>query len=174
MKRILLFTLAAFLLLAGCHSKPEQASEATPESESTAAASMVSMYDLRVAMLAAQPDLPAMLTVSSSDENAAGLFAYLSDLDYDKVEGYFLSYAADGKTANEFAVVCLKDATDLSDLEASLRAHIKGRVDLYKTYAPDQAEQAAAAELAVRGRYVALIMCADRAAVKAAFTAGIQ
>ena len=174
MKRILLIALAVCLLLAGCRSKPEQARDAAPETETAAAAPMVSLYDLRVAMLAAQPDLPQMLNVSSSDENAAELFAYLSDLDYDKVEGYFLSYAADGKTANEFAVVCLKDAADVPALEVSLRTHIKGRVELYRTYAPDQAEQAAAAELAVQDRYVALIMCADQAAVKAAFTAGIQ
>ena len=177
MKRSILVFLLSALLLTGCADRPAapQGSETqTAAAESEAARPMVSMYDLRLAMLAAQPDLPEMRSVSSSDDNAAGLFAYLSDLDYEKVEGYFLSYAADGKSANEFAVVCLKDAADAPALEASLRNHVKGRVDLYKTYGPEQVEQASAAELVTLGRYVALIMCADRAAVQAAFRAGVQ
>ena len=117
---------------------------------------------------------PPYTSVSSSDENADGLFAYLSDLSYDKVEGFFLTYSSDGKTANEIAVICLKDPADLPALEASLKAHIKGRVDLYKTYAPDQVEQASAAEVVTQGRYMALIMCSDRAAVKAAFVSGVR
>jgi hypothetical protein len=168
MKKLILLVLAAALLLAGCAEKPQTTTEAAPVKP------MVSMYDLRKAMLDAQPGLPEMSSVSSSDENAADLFAYLSDLDYSKVEGFFLTYSADGKTADEIAVVCLKDTADLPALEKSLQAHLKGRVDLYKTYAPEIVEQASAAELVPQGRYVALIMCADRAAVKAAFLSGIQ
>lgn len=174
MKRILLFALAVALLLAGCGKRPETSSEPRQTTETETPVPMVSMYDLRVAMLAAQPDLPEMMSVSSSDENADGLFAYLSDLDYEKAEGFFLSYSADGKTANEIAVVCLKDEADMSALKTSLQAHVQGRVDLYKTYGPEQVEQASAAELVSQGRYMALVMCADRAAVKAAFYAGLE
>lgn len=169
MKKLLCLLLAALLLLAGC-SKP-----GTPtESETGAPKSMVSMYDLRKAMLDAQPGLPEMTAVSSSDENAGALFSYLSELDYEKVEGYFLAYSSDGKTANEFAVVCLKDPADLPALEATLKAHIQGRVNLYKSYAPELVEQASAAEIVTEGRYAALIMCEDRAAVKNAFLAGVR
>ena len=168
MKRCICLLLALVLLCAGC-AKPGSNTETEPE-----ATPMVSMYDLRKAMLAAQPDLPDMTAVSSSDENAAELFAYLSDLDYEKVEGYFLAYASDGKTANEFAVVCLKDAADLTALETSLRAHIQSRVSLYKSYAPELVQQASDAELVAEGRYMALIMCEDRAAVKEAFLAGVK
>ena len=172
MRRSLCALLILALILCGCgRTEPTAATgpetTAVPETQ----APMVSLYDLRVAMLAAQPGLPEMLCVSSADENADGLFAYLSDLDYEKVEGFFLAYAADGKTANEIAVVCLKDPADLPALKASLNKHIQGRVDLYRSYAPELVDQAGAAELAVRGRYCALIMCADRAAVKAAFGA---
>ena len=168
MKRMICLLLALLLLCAGC-AKPDR----QPETESEAAP-MVSLYDLRKAMLEAQPELPDMTAVSSSDENAAALFAYLSDLDYEKVEGYFLVYASDGKTADEFAVVCLKNTEDLPALEASLRAHVESRVSLYKSYAPELVKQASEAELVTEGRYMALIMCADRAAVKEAFLAGVR
>ena len=168
MKKLLCLLLALLLLPVGC-AKPGP--EPTSETET---APMVSMYDLRKTILEAQPDLPEMSSVSSSDENAGELFTYLSDLDYEKVEGYFLSYASDGKTANEFAVVCLKNTADLPALETSLKAHIQGRVNLYKTYAPELVEQAGSAEIVTEGRYAALIMCEDRAAVKAAFLAGVR
>ena len=168
MKRTICLLLALSLLLCGCGGGPAE-TEAPAEP-----APMVSMYDLRRAMTAAQPGLPEMISVSSSDENAGELFAYLSDLDYEKVEGYFLTYAADGKTADEIAVVCLRDEADLPALITSLKEHLQGRVNLYKSYAPELVEQASAAELVPQGRYLALIMCADRAAVKAAFEAGVQ
>ena len=160
--RLLCLALTAALLLAGCAGK--QPAQNAP---------MVSMYDLRTAMLQADPGLPEMKSVSSSDEKAGELFAYLSDFDYDKVEGYFLSYAADGM-AYEIAVVCLKDSADVAALKASLKAHLEGRVSLYKSYAPEQVPKAEAAELVSQGRYVALIMCGDQAAVKTAFQNGVQ
>lgn len=163
MKRVLFGLLAAVLLLAGC-AAPITPTENEP---------MVSMYDLRTAMLAKDPSLPEMTAVSSSDENAGELFGYLSDLDYEKVEGYFLAYASDGM-AYEIAVVALKDAADLPALEASLKAHVQGRVNLYKTYAPEQVAKAQAAEIVSRGRYAALIMCGDQNAVKAAFEESVQ
>lgn len=168
MKKTICLLLALVLLCAGC-ARPETPTETEPD-----AAPMVSLYDLRRAMLDAQPGLPDMTAVSSSDENAGELFAYLSDLDYEKVEGYFLAYASDGKTANEFAVVCLKDPADLPALEASLKAHVQGRVNLYKSYAPELVQQASEAEIVPEGRYAALIMCEDRAAVKEAFLAGVR
>ena len=169
MKKLFCLLLVLLLVLTGC-AKPAE----NPEPETETAAPMVSLYDLRKAMLDAQPGLPEMSAVSSSDENAAELFTYLSELDYEKVEGYYLAYAADGKTANEFAVVCLKDAADLPALTTTLKAHVQGRVNLYKTYAPELVEQASAAEIVTVGRYAALIMCEDRAAVKAAFLAGVR
>ena len=123
-------------------------------------------------MLSADKSLPEMKTVTDKDENAADLFGYLSDFDYDKVEAYFLSYAADGQSY-EIAVVALKDADDAEALKSTLKKHCKNRVNLYQSYAPDQVRRAEAAELAVSGGYVALIMCDDQEAVKKAFQAGI-
>lgn len=162
MKQIICVLLTAVLLMAGCAAaEPE---EAKP---------VVSLYDLRVAMTEKDPTLPAMTAVSSSDENAAELFGYLSDLDYEKVEGYFLSYASEG-AAYEIAVVCLKDASDIPALEASLKVHVQGRVNLYKNYAPEQVERAQATRIVSEGRYAALIMCSEQDAVQAAFAAGVR
>lgn len=163
MKRIICVLVIAALLLAGC-AAPAQPEEAKP---------MVSMYDLRVSMTDKAPSLPEMNAVSNSDENAAELFGYLSDLDYEKVEGYFLSYAAAGE-AYEIAVVCLKDAADVPSLEDSLKAHVDGRVNLYKNYAPERVQQAQAARIVSEGRYTALIMCDEQDAVQAAFEAGVR
>ena len=69
----------------------------------------VSMYDLRTAMLAADPSLPEMLSVSSADESAEDNFLYLSELEYEKVDSYFLAYAKDG-SAYEIAVIAVKVA----------------------------------------------------------------
>ena len=167
MKKLLCLLLALVLLLAGCAKPVEE-----PEPETNAP--MVSMYDLRKAMLEAQPGLPDMTSVSGSDENAAELFTYCSTLDYELVEGYFLSFDTNGKTANEFAVVCLKNEADIPALVSTLRAHIQHRVNLYRNYSAEQTKLASEAEIVTEGRYVALIICEDRAAVKAAFLEGVR
>lgn len=153
------------------------AAETTPaETESAqeeSAQEGISMYDLRKAMLAADPSLPEMTAVSSADDKADELFAYLSDIDYSKVDGYFLAYAADGM-AFEIAVVALKDAADIPELEQSLARHVEGRVNLYKSYAPEQVAPAENAEIVTSGRYAALIMCGDQAAVKTVFRDNVE
>ena len=146
------------------------ATEAPAETE---APSGVSMYDLRKAMLAADPNLPEMQVVSSTDQEAEDLFTYLSDLDYGKVESYFLSYAAEGESY-EIAVVALRDAADADALTRSLMEHVNGRVLLYKNYAPEQVARAEAARTVTIGRYVALLMCDDQEAVLSAFRAGVN
>ena len=136
-------------------------------------APMVSMYDLRVEMLSADGAMPKMLSVSSADNQAKELFTYLSDFDYEKVEGYFLSYADDGM-AFEIAVVCLKDGSDMPALKKSLEEHVHKRVELYKTYAPDQVPLAEETLITSSGRYAAFIMCRDQNSVRAAFEKGVN
>lgn len=128
----------------------------------------VSMYELQKAMLAADPGLPEMLTAGSWEENGEKTFSYLSDLDYNKVRDYFLAYAADGM-AYEIAVIRLKDKADASAAADSLREHLEGRVRLYKTYEPEQAERAESAVIKTEGSFVLLIMCGAPAAVGNAF-----
>ena len=125
------------------------------------------MYDLRTAMLAADASLPDMLSVSSADESAEDNFLYLSELEYEKVDSYFLSYAKDG-SAYEIAVIAVKDAADVPEAQRSLERHLDGRKNLYKNYSPEDLPLAEAAEAGASGRYVYLIMCSDVKAVKSA------
>ena len=125
------------------------------------------MYDLRVAMTGAAGELPEMLSVSSADDSAKDNFLYLSGLDYDKVDAYFLSYAKDG-SAYEIAVIAVKDIADAPEAEQSLESHLDGRKNLYKNYSPENLPLAEAAEIGTNGRYVYLIMCSDVKAVRAA------
>lgn len=128
----------------------------------------ISIYELQKAMLSAAGHLPEMLTASSSDADAEKKFAYLSDVDYSKVDGYFLAYSADA-SAYEIAVICLKDNGDAAAAESSLQSHLEGRINLYKTYEPAQASRAEDALIISQGRCAALIMCDNNEAVKAAF-----
>ena len=66
------------------------------------------MEDLQAALLAADPSLPEMLSVTGDVEDAARLFTYVSDFPYEKVENFLLSYSATGK-ADEIAVIAVKD-----------------------------------------------------------------
>ena len=143
------------LLLAACGSSKEE--------EPT-----VSLYDLTRAMCAAEPDLPAMSSISTSEEKADELFTYFAEFDYEKVDAYYLSYAADGAPF-EIGVIALKDAADAAACRDALKAHVDGRVSLYQSYAPDYVQQAKESEILTEGRYVALVMCRDRAAVGEAF-----
>lgn len=128
----------------------------------------ISMYELQKAMLAADEGLPEMLTSGSWEENGEKTFPYLSDLDYNKVQDYFLAYAADGM-AYEVAVIRLRDKADVSDAEESLREHLESRVRLYRNYEPEQVKRAESALIKAEGSFVLLIMCDEPESVENAF-----
>ena len=157
MKRIASLCLAClFLLLFAACAAPAEEREGE-----------ISIYDLRVEMLKADPSLPEMLVASSADKHPEELFKYLSDVDYEKVDGFFLAYAADGM-AYEIAVAAMKKKADAAECERSFKRHITDRVNLYKTYAPNEVSKAEQARVVSCGRCVALIMCDEKAAVETA------
>lgn len=128
----------------------------------------VSMYDLQKAMLAADDTLPEMLSVNSSSDDAQSLFTYLSDLDYGKVDSYFLAYSSEG-LADEIAVIALKDEADVNEAEKFLHDHVDSRVKLYENYAANQVPRAEAATIFCKDQYVVLIISDKAQEVKAAF-----
>ena len=133
----------------------------------------VSMYDLRQTMEAADTSLPEMLNASSADENAADQFAYISDLYYDKVDSFFLSYAKEG-TADEIAVVAVKDVNDIDEAKQSLETHRQNRRKLLDQYEPEEVKRIDDGLVFAKDQYAVLIICDDASAVKAAFEKAIE
>lgn len=117
----------------------------------------IDMQALENSMVSADKSLPEMKVSGSWDENAEKAFSYISDLEYNKIHGFFLAYAADGM-AYEIAVVQLKDKSDASAMADSLRKHVQSRVQMYKTYEPEQVQRAESAVVKNDGDCVLLIM----------------
>lgn len=117
----------------------------------------IDMYELQKSMVSADKSLPEMKISGSWDENAEKAFSYISDMEYNKIRGFFLAYAADGM-AYELAVVQLKDKSDAGEMEDSLNEHVQTRVRMYKTYEPEQVQRAENAVVKTVGDCVLLIM----------------
>ena len=98
----------------------------------------VSMYDLRTAMEAADPDLPEMFNASSTEKDAEDKFSHISDMDYKKVDSYFVSYSSDGHKADEIVVIAVKDKADVDEAKESLTKHQQDRYNLLQSYEPKQ------------------------------------
>ena len=117
----------------------------------------IDMYELQKSMVSADKSLPEMKISGSWDENAEKAFSYISDMEYNKIHGFFLAYAADGM-AYELAVVQLKDKSDAGEMEDSLNEHVQTRVRMYKTYEPEQVQRAENAVVKTVDDCVLLIM----------------
>lgn len=117
----------------------------------------IDMQALENSMVSADKSLPEMKVSGSWEENSEKAFSYISDLEYNKIHGFFLAYAADGM-AYEIAVVQLKDKSDASAMADSLREHVQSRVQMYKTYEPEQVQRAESAVVKTDGDCVLLIM----------------
>lgn len=100
----LLLVLTMLVMCVGCGAKKNTSGS-------------VSMYDLRTAMEAADPDLPEMLNASSAEKDAEDKFSHISDMDYKKVDSYFVSYSSDGHKADEIVVIAVKDKADVDEQE---------------------------------------------------------
>lgn len=129
--------------------------------------------NLHDVMLAADPSLPDMSVVYASDAQAKDLFAYLADFDYDKVEDYFFAYASSG-TAEEVAVITLKDESDAKDAADALKVHQKTRKNQFDTYDPSQSSLCESGIIFTEGRYAVLVITGDNDAVKKAFKNAVK
>lgn len=113
--------------------------------------------DMVLAMMEVDTTLPEMLVKSSGEEDARDNFFYLSSFDYKKIEGYCYAYASAG-TAEEIAVVKLKDASDAAQMMDSLNEHVEARQGTFREYDPEQIPLTEDAVIIREGRYVALIV----------------
>lgn len=133
----------------------------------------VSMSQLQETMLSADTTLPEMTKVSSEDKQADLNFTYLSDLNYDLVDSYFYAYATEG-TAEEIAVIRLKDKSDVSSMMQSIHEHIKNRQGTFQEYDPEQAVLTEKAVVTRQGNYIAMIISPKNGLVQKAFEASFQ
>ena len=146
------------LLVCGCGSKTEKT---------------VSMYDLRTAMEAADSSLPEMLNASDNDKEAEDLFTNISDLDYSKVDSYFVSYSKEGK-ADEIAVIAVRDPADVDAAKKSLEAHKEDRYQLLNQYEPEEVKRIEDGIVFSSGQYAVLIICDEKDSVRKAFEDAIK
>ena len=142
------------------------------EQSSAVVVEYADMQKLSAAMSAADSSLPDMLTVTDADDNAAINFSSVSDMDYNKVAHYFLTYSSEGK-ADEICVIALKDQTDVLAAKSALELHKTTRVRMYREYDAAQAPRAESGLVFTDGLYAVLIISDNAEAVKAAFTAEI-
>ena len=133
----------------------------------------ISMSDLQEAMLKADTTLPELTNVSSEEENAELNFSYLSDLSYDLIDSYFYAYAKDG-TAEEIAVIKLKDKNDAAAMMQSLHDNITQRQGTFHEYAPEQVAMTEKAVVTREGTYITLIISEKNGLIQQAFQASFE
>lgn len=162
-KRIACVLLAALVLSCawGCGPKAEDQGKD------------VDMAALMDAMLAADPTLPELTTATSGGEQGAADFTYLSDLDYKLIDEYFYACASAG-TAEEIAVIKLKDAGQAAAAMESLHRHMEARQGTFREYDPEQLPLAENPVIIREGKYVALIVCGKSGLVQNVFRGNFQ
>ena len=157
MKRMLLFLCCAVLFCScGKTTSPSKKVEGEDLSK------------MEKTMLGADPTLPEMVIVRGTDKDAELNFTALSDLDYDRVEDYFYAYAKDG-SANEIAVVRMKDVNDITPKMDSINQHLKTRRGTMAEYKPEQVELIDKAVVTYEGNDVALIVSEKNGLVQKEF-----
>jgi hypothetical protein len=135
-----------------------------------AAGDTVSMYDLRQAMEAADVSLPEMTSLSANDDNAESLFTdYIADMDYSKIDDFFVSYAKEGGKADEIIVIAVKDTNDLEEAKQALIDHQESRRKLLQQYEPQQVRRIEQGLIFTEKQYAVLIICDNRDGVRKAF-----
>ena len=129
MKNLYALLLAALLVLGLCACGGRTASKETtvpPTQTTETPAEQLSMYDLSRAMLGATA-FGEMSYVSSADDGAEADFAYLSELDYEKVSQFFLEKVEAGTvfSSGSFAVLLISD--DNEAVKAAFTSFLQGK-----------------------------------------------
>ena len=151
--------LLATLTLAACFGCSGKTEPDGPDVDLTA---------MQKAMLDVDTTLPEMVVKSSGDEDAKDNFFFLSSLDYGKVDEYFYAFAEAG-TAEEIAVVKLKNKSDAAAMMDSLHDHVKSRQGTFEEYDPEQVPLTEDAVVTREGRYVVLIVSKKNGLVQNTF-----
>lgn len=157
MKKILYcaFTLLFLFSLMGCSKQEVSETDRTPD-------------EIAANIVSSQRELPELRQMTSEDTE---FDTWLSDyylLQPEKVaEG--IIYYADGIEASEIAVLQLMDEKDGKEVEEALNEYIWNRASVFEGYAPQQAAMVKDGIVAVKGRYMALIICSEPEKAKETF-----
>lgn len=125
---------------------------------------------LQKKLMEADTTLPSMKQISSKDKEGELKFTALSDVDYSLIDSYAYAYAKDG-TAEEIAVIVLKDEADAAELMESLHTHLENRKGTMQAYAPEQVSMVENAVVTYHGACVTLIVSEKCGVVQQAFDA---
>lgn len=128
----------------------------------------VDLAALQTAMLESDTKLPEMTVITDKDEDAKRNFAILSDLEYDRVDEYFYAYAKDG-SAEEIAVIHLKDSEDAAVAMQKLHDHVDKRIGTFREYSPDYVQMLEKAVVTRSGGYVTMIVSSQNGLVQETF-----
>ena len=161
MRRMPAGFLAAFLLLAmaACGSGGEEPTETdwTP-------------LQMVCALRDSQESPPGMTELLPGDRVYEAYVTESYGLNGEEVaDGAIL--AAGGASAQELAVLRLADGADPDRAAEALGAYLEGRIGAFTGYLPEEAALLEAGEVVVRGNYIALLVCGDTEAARAAFAA---
>ena len=122
----------------------------------------IDMYDLCKTMSGASDKWQEMKYVSSEDNSPAELLENISDMDYAKVNAFFIYYAAEGAgNADEIAVIQVKNKADLTEAADSLTAHLQKRKSLYATYDRSELAKLEKGRVVTKNGMAALIVADD-------------
>lgn len=116
--------------------------------------------------------LPEMSTYSSEDKDAKDWFTYLCDLDYSKVDQYYISYSSSG-SAEEIFLIKLKNSDDIGFATMALKDRIVNRTSQFELYLPGEVSKLSSAKIISKGNYVGLIICSDLYSAQKTFEAAL-
>ncbi len=146
---VLLLLLFSF---SGCEK--ERDGKSNKEKEIVSGYTAREVYD---AVAGAIKDMPEMDSVTSEDENAKDIFMVFSEMDYDKVEDFVISYSNVG-LADELLVIRTKSNEYTDELKEDLEERLNNRKGTFEEYNPEEQSKFKGACVLVQDNYVVLII----------------
>jgi conserved domain protein len=150
-----MLSLLILLSLSGCGQKQAVDTNMTPN-------------EIAESIVRSQTELPELIQITSADADFSTWVSDYYQLPTEQVENGVIFYA-DGVEASEIAVLVLADEKNAEAIEETLSKYIENRAGVFEGYAPQQAALAKGGIVSVNGKYVALLICKDTSAAKAAF-----
>lgn len=125
------------------------------------------------AVIASQPDLPDLHSLTPEDEDFAAYLEGYYGLSSQLVEDGIICYAG-GVEASEMAVLLLRSEDGAAQAREALLEYIDARAAAFTGYVPEQAALAEQGEVATQGRYAALFICPEPEQAQSAFLAYLE